>query len=94
MAVSTAVSASPSEQLKSRKASEATKVDENEKKDSEDKKDKGPLEFAHSFPIHTKPCASILSKENTEGLSFRGFGNVASFTHPDIAYSSARDDIR
>jgi hypothetical protein len=34
-------------------------------------------EFAHSFPIHTHPSASILSKENNESLSFRGFGNLA-----------------
>ena len=33
-------------------------------------------EFVHSFPMHTRPVPSILSKDSTEGLSFRGFGNL------------------
>jgi len=77
-ASTTAVSTSSTEQLKSRKPSEETQVNEHEKKhDDPDKKIRKRLEFAHSLPVHTKPHASILSKENTEGLSFRGFGNLA-----------------
>ena len=34
------------------------------------------LEFAHSFPIHTKNASSILSKDSTDTVSFRGFGNL------------------
>lgn len=41
-----------------------------------DKPETKSPEFAHSFPIHTKSAASILSTDNTEGLSLRGFGNV------------------
>lgn len=49
-------------------------IDAKEDKKSEMK----AIEFAHCFPIHTNQISSILSKENTEGLSFRGFGNLAS----------------
>src|SRR2546429_6688902 len=56
----------------------------------QDKQTKEPstsLDFAHSFPIHTKAASSILSKESTEGLSFRGFGNLAR-EHPPPSPSS------
>jgi hypothetical protein len=46
---------------------------------SEEKKEDQPdakTEFAHSFPMHTHPMPSILSKDSPEGLSFRGFGNL------------------
>ena len=46
---------------------------------NDEKKDNQPeskTEFAHSFPMHTHPASSILSKDSTEGLSFRGFGNL------------------
>jgi len=46
---------------------------------NDEKKDDQPeskTEFAHSFPMHTHPMPSILSKDSTEGLSFRGFGNL------------------
>jgi hypothetical protein len=83
MAATTGIDTSPQEHLQHRKSSEATQVEENEKKSEEkdDKKNKKPLEFAHSFPVHTKAYASILSKESTEGLSFRGFGNLACAPH-------------
>ena len=35
-----------------------------------------PPEFSHSQPVHVKPAPSILSSDNTEGLSLRGFGNL------------------
>jgi hypothetical protein len=41
-----------------------------------DEKHEVKREFGHSFPIHTHPSPSILSSENSEGLSLRGFGNV------------------
>jgi hypothetical protein len=59
------------------------------------KSDSKSLEFAHSFPIHKKASPSILSRENTESLSFRGFGNLGCkllLSRPLMI--SARNDIR
>jgi hypothetical protein len=47
-----------------------------------DEKHEVKREFGHSFPIHTRPSPSILSSENTEGLSLRGFGNVGRDNSP------------
>ena len=41
-----------------------------------DKSEAKPPEFSHSQPVHIKPAPSILSSDNTEGLSLRGFGNL------------------
>ena len=88
MAVSTAVSASSPEGLTSRKPSEMTQIDQDDDNENE-KKDNRALEFAHCFPIHNKSGASILSKESTDGLSFRGFGNLAcAFSYPMETYRS------
>jgi hypothetical protein len=68
----------PTDGLKQRKKaalSNGTDVTADEK--HEDKR-----EFGHSFPIHTHPSPSILSSENTEGLSLRGFGNVGRDNSP------------
>jgi hypothetical protein len=54
------------------------------KQDKQTKESTKSLDFAHSFPIHTKATASILSKDSTEGLSFRGFGNLARESSPRL----------
>jgi hypothetical protein len=64
------VSQLSSEGLTSRKQT----VQKNE--ETKDDQPEAKTEFAHSFPMHTHPAPSILSKESTEGLSFRGFGNL------------------
>ena len=46
-----------------------------------DEKHEVKREFGHSFPIHTRPSPSILSSENNEALSLRGFGNVGRDHH-------------
>lgn len=93
MAVSTAVSASSPEGLILRKPSETTQIDQEDDNKNE-KNDKRALEFAHCFPIHTKSGASILSKESTDGLSFRGFGNLAcASSYPIEAYRSTCNGV-
>ena len=73
MSTSTALNPTLADGLAFRKHSNLTTTE-----DEDDKQEKKrQLEFAHSFPIHTQPSASILSKESTDGLSFRGFGNLA-----------------
>jgi hypothetical protein len=57
------------------------------KQDQPTKEHSTALDFAHSFPIHTKAAPSILSKDSTEGLSFRGFGNLARESPPSISSS-------
>ena len=71
MSSSSAIAPQPSEGLTQRKrASTNDDVKGGQKQESK------ALEFAHCFPIHTKASSSILSNESTEGLSFRGFGNL------------------
>lgn len=67
---SSGVASSSADGLSSRNKSPA-------KQDKQTKESTKFLDFAHSFPIHTKATPSILSKDSTEGLSFRGFGNLA-----------------
>jgi hypothetical protein len=76
MSSSSAVSSPPAEGLTSR-TQPSTKTGKEEKTEKRDETEDKSLDFAHSFPIHTKASASILSKENTDSLSFRGFGNLA-----------------
>jgi hypothetical protein len=76
MSSSSAVTSPPAEGLTSRNQT-STKDGKEEKTEKKDETEDKSLDFAHSFPIHTKASASILSKENTDGLSFRGFGNLA-----------------
>jgi len=70
--MSSAISLPPTDGLISRKPTEeGNDVKENDKKETR------TVEFAHCYPIHTKYTSSILSRESKEGLSFRGFGNLA-----------------
>lgn len=74
MSSSSAIDPQPSEGLTYRKQAPLNEVKHEAKTNT--KGDSKSSEFAHSLPIHTKPASSILSKENTETLSFRGFGNL------------------
>jgi hypothetical protein len=74
MSSSSSVALPQEEGLTYRKQTSGKMGNEENKDEAQDK----ALDFAHSFPMHTKASASILSKENTDGLSFRGFGNLAS----------------
>ena len=47
-------------------------------------------EFSHSQPVHTKPAPSILSSDNTEGLSLRGFGNLG---RTILGYDSSKNAV-
>jgi hypothetical protein len=76
MPSSSAIASPPTEGLTSRKPSPNNVEKEN-------KQEATAEDFAHSAPIHIKASASILSKESTEGLSFRGFGNLACETFVD-----------
>ena len=88
---SSAIASQPSEGLTSRKHAS---TNEDIKKD--EKTENKAMQFPHILPIHTKETSSILSKESTEGLSFRGFGNLGRNSSV-IWYTltvSARYDIR
>jgi hypothetical protein len=74
MSSTTAIDTQPSEALTYRKQAPLNEVKHELNTDT--KSDSKSSEFSHSFPIHTKPASSILSKENNEPLSFRGFGNL------------------
>lgn len=74
MSSSSAVSSPSAEGLSSRKQASNNHVEKDEKQEPKTE------DFPHSLPIHIKPSASILSKDSTEGLSFRGFGNLACST--------------
>ena len=71
MSLSSAIATQHTEGLTSRKHA-TTNNDIQKERKPEDK----ALEFAHSLPVHTKASSSILSKDSTEGISFRGFGNL------------------
>ena len=77
MARTTALEDTPIDGLATRKPIEKENATEAENEEEENKRNKAKLEFVHSVPIHIDSRASILSRENTEGLSFRGFGNLA-----------------
>ena len=72
MSSSSSIAPQSSESLSSRKKENTNDVVNN----IEEKPKNRALEFAHSFPIHTKSSSSILSQDSTEKLSFRGFGNL------------------